>query len=357
MTETAQETENTPIWRLKEVRIEKLFGYYDHIIPLNLEKRVTVLHGRNGVGKTAVLRLIEHVVNENPSSNPYPKPAKHRFLWAKWDGTVQEQAERYPPAVMIGIDRLDNNWRGRRGVVGAGEDVSRVIRQIDWQYSQTATKLDAEFPAKMFQISQREWDSAEKVALSQRWEVIQEQRKRLQHVGLLLERTNENTNTFTPILQQEQTDNSKLSVFALYLDHEQQKLQVFQELLAKAEIFVRIINEKFAQKHVKLDSSDGYIVTNEIGEKVPLDGLSSGEQHELLLLHKLLFEIKPNTLVLIDEPELSMHVVWQRDFLDDLLDIAQLVKIDVIVATHSPYIVGDHTDLLVQLGEPVGGPA
>lgn len=44
--------------RIKSIKIEGLFRQYDHFIPFMLEERVTVIHGRNGVGKTAVLSLV-----------------------------------------------------------------------------------------------------------------------------------------------------------------------------------------------------------------------------------------------------------------------------------------------------------
>ena len=44
--------------RLQRVEVDGLFGIYDHSIDLNLPDRVTLLHGRNGVGKTTVLRMI-----------------------------------------------------------------------------------------------------------------------------------------------------------------------------------------------------------------------------------------------------------------------------------------------------------
>jgi len=81
--------------------------------------------------------------------------------------------------------------------------------------------------------------------------------------------------------------------------------------------------------------------------------LSSGEQHEVVLLFELLFKAKENSLVLIDEPEISLHVVWQKEFLNDIQEIIELQKIDVIIATHSPQIINDSWDLTVDLGASV----
>jgi predicted ATP-binding protein involved in virulence len=52
---------------------------------------------------------------------------------------------------------------------------------------------------------------------------------------------------------------------------------------------------------------------------------------------------------LIDEPELSLHVTWQKAFLTELMAIIRSVNFDVLIATHSPFIVGDRFDLMVPL--------
>ena len=81
--------------------------------------------------------------------------------------------------------------------------------------------------------------------------------------------------------------------------------------------------------------------------------LSSGEQHEIVLLFELLFETKPNSLILVDEPELSLHVAWQREMLKDLQDMADLSDFRAILATHSPQIIGERWDLTIELKGPV----
>lgn len=90
-------------------------------------------------------------------------------------------------------------------------------------------------------------------------------------------------------------------------------------------------------------------------EKLQLTELSSGEQHEVVLLFELLFKAQENSLVLIDEPEISLHVVWQLAFLDDIKDIINLQKIDVVIATHSPQIINDNWDLTVNLEDSYNG--
>lgn len=76
------------------------------------------------------------------------------------------------------------------------------------------------------------------------------------------------------------------------------------------------------------------------GEEIGLMSLSSGEKHLIrLLLESLLAE---KSSILIDEPEISLHVDWQRD----LMKICRTLnpECQFIVATHSPEILADIRD-------------
>jgi predicted ATPase len=75
----------------------------------------------------------------------------------------------------------------------------------------------------------------------------------------------------------------------------------------------------------------------------------------LIMLYELLFTDRPNSLILIDEPEISLHVEWQIAFLEDLQQIAKIASHDVVIATHSPQIVNDRSDLMVPFLSPRNG--
>ena len=96
-----------------------------------------------------------------------------------------------------------------------------------------------------------------------------------------------------------------------------------------------------------VESTHGHI------QQLSVNALSSGEQHQLVLAYDLLFRTQPNTLVLLDEPELSLHVEWQERFLVDLKAVIDLVGFDALLATHSPYIINGHNELTVGLSVQV----
>ena len=76
------------------------------------------------------------------------------------------------------------------------------------------------------------------------------------------------------------------------------------------------------------------------GDAIGLGSLSSGEKHLLLIfVHCLLAE--DNSLI-IDEPELSMHIDWQRRLIESMRTLNPTAQL--ILATHSPDVMADVSD-------------
>ncbi|MBK7755859.1 MAG: AAA family ATPase, partial [Deltaproteobacteria bacterium] len=148
--------------------------------------------------------------------------------------------------------------------------------------------------------------------------------------------------------------NEKNALFlSLYVADSDAKLSLLERFADKLEILRDKLNARLLNKRLDLTRAEGLTILDHDGSTLPLDKLSSGEQHQLVLLVDLLFHTAPGSLLLIDEPELSMHVVWQQQVLPDLLDIAKLSDFDVIVATHSPDIIGPYNTLEVGLSGKV----
>jgi predicted ATP-dependent endonuclease of OLD family len=72
------------------------------------------------------------------------------------------------------------------------------------------------------------------------------------------------------------------------------------------------------------------------------------------LFYELIFGSPGIDLFLIDEPEISLHVEWQRSFLSDLQKVQKLTGCRFLVATHSPQIINNRRDLAVALDGGVG---
>ena len=139
------------------------------------------------------------------------------------------------------------------------------------------------------------------------------------------------------------------NVLWTYLEDSDKKLSTFRSVLDRVSLLQEIVTRRFLYKRLEVDGNRGLRVVSDEGQDLGLSMLSSGEQHELVLLYDLLFNVKAGSLVLIDEPEISLHVSWQKRFIEDLRRISSLVQFRSIVATHSPQIAGKWIDRMITL--------
>lgn len=148
------------------------------------------------------------------------------------------------------------------------------------------------------------------------------------------------------------SDSNILKILSIYIEDTKIKLSIFDDLYEKVSLFKQIINDHFSFKSVNIDAEKGITSSDiETNIDIPLGYLSSGEQHELVLLYELLFNVNEGALILVDEPELSLHVAWQKSFILDIQKIQNLKHLRVIIATHSPQIINDKWDLVQDLSK------
>lgn len=467
---------NEAAYRVKSIHVRKLFGVYDHDVVLNADERITIIHGPNGVGKTALLRLTNALLLGNylaflttpferfeilfmdgsslcaVRSGKISKSAKltnlrierikagqtltiwsikdaeknierilmharrSRFLTeigpGNWrDARTQSKlttneilvqyADDHSIVSMVSPDYLDSgfndlsfieesgtgksskfpataftsflkvhfieaqrlislpsksrdvSFRGReeQSIVETVEQYSTelltALRDVQSKFAAVTQKLDQTFPMRV--LKQAANGQAEELDATQK--KISANRRRLVALGLMAETADRDVEIVDSAF--EALTPEKLGTLALFLDDSAEKLKTFDDLAARVEILLDTINKKFRNKELRISGERGLYAIGPDGQELALKALSSGEQHEIILLYDMLFKVQKNALVLLDEPELSLHLEWQRSFLDDLMRVIKVVGFDVIIATHSPYIVGDRSDLLVDLSATV----
>ncbi|ENR2667757.1 AAA family ATPase, partial [Escherichia coli] len=101
-----------------------------------------------------------------------------------------------------------------------------------------------------------------------------------------------------------------------------------------------------------IDKNNGFFFKSLNGDVIDCNMLSSGEQNQIVLLFNLIFDLATQKIILIDEPEISLHVAWQQTFLDSLKKIQKINEYEkVIIATHSPQVISKNWALTFDLFE------
>jgi predicted ATPase len=102
-----------------------------------------------------------------------------------------------------------------------------------------------------------------------------------------------------------------------------------------------IINELFQDTGKTISISKGNnstLIFHQNENTLHLEQLSSGEKQLLLILLKVFLQEKKPAIIFMDEPEISLHIRWQREIIDRIRQINPSCQI--IIATHSPSMFG-----------------
>lgn len=127
--------------------------------------------------------------------------------------------------------------------------------------------------------------------------------------------------------------------------------------LAKAysiiDTFISTVNDFLYDKSAEFSLGEGMIVRNKLGGVLEPRDLSSGEQQLLLLFCHITLAHSSGGIFIIDEPEISLNIKWQRRPVDALLHLDPSDSLQFFLASHSMEILTRHRDSVVPLREPV----
>lgn len=104
------------------------------------------------------------------------------------------------------------------------------------------------------------------------------------------------------------------------------------------ENFKNVCNNYLVNKRVEYDKFkiECTVKQNSTNEIISLKSLSSGEKQILSLFSKLYLLSEERNIILFDEPELSLSILWQKELLPDIINSNRCSFIAII--THSPFI-------------------
>ena len=222
------------------------------------------------------------------------------------------------------------------------DQFKKKINMVSNIYSSEANKLDSSYPNRLFET---------KKGITK-----EEYTKYLKYMNEKFEKLNKYNISDIKILgKQVKFLEEHSKALKVYFSDFEKKYKVFEELIEQLDLFTDIINSRLKFKDIRISRDEGIVVyRSNTDEQLRLDQLSSGEKQEIILFYELIFESDKNIHLLIDEPEISLHIEWQLRFIDDLLRIAEKKKFKVTVATHSPQIINNHWDIQIDLGEMYG---
>jgi predicted ATPase len=132
--------------------------------------------------------------------------------------------------------------------------------------------------------------------------------------------------------------NSSYTLNKIFCNFYTKEWHLFEENInPKIKTLQELLNKYMMNKDVEVTPMGLLVRSKEDNRNIPLNSLSSGEKKLIVIFMHCLFN--EDVPIIIDEPEISLSIIWQENLLPDLLEKTNIKQI--IVATHSSAVISN----------------
>lgn len=310
---------------LTRIKIKSLFNVYDYDIDLTNADKTTVkfLTAPNGFGKTTILDFINAAMHQS-YDKMFLVPFNQFELYYDETGSdiiyryaVARVEEKSAAADTDLVQTLSKTLNIRLQRINGSEETLIEQFSIKQMADGAITTEGSTDNTQMFFVARTCFYLTDERSLVQKKDDI-----RVEEETLVMEDIQ--VSPYPKELKEILNSPEKSKQF-------ESQIQAFRDIINRCD---------FANKQLEIDKRFGFrfVSNDELHTILALDQLSSGEKQMIIQVYELLFRAQSGTLVLIDEPELSLHMMWQMNYLKNLTEIAKLRGFQCIIATHSPQI-------------------
>ena len=285
--------------RIKDFTIDNL--YYEYAFNHTLDEHVNIIVGNNGTFKTTLLRLLRHAIAYEKNGQFFQSHLTRinfkddlTMEYLEFENMLTRNAEG---------DEIRANTTSWTPMIGGKEISATDYRKL--------VKLDfvSTFDVKDTDVNTRET-------------LLDKQLKQLQsdygyYLNGLLKKFTGNLNAKGNVTKED-----------------------YNKIYARKILFENLVNEAFKETGKVIDNEADKLRFIMDGKySISADKLSSGEKQLLIILLTVLLEDGQEYIMMMDEPEISLHISWQYELLNWILELNPNVQL--ILTTHSPSIFSD----------------
>ena len=316
--------------KIKSIKIEKLYGKYD--IEWKLREGVNIIAGDNGSYKSTLLRILASICEPEKISDDFDvkgvtlsmtdnilikfRSFKDSLLRLKKEAEEDELLSELAAKINADIE-------GNDGKSLSDHTINASINAIK-QGNKTLSVGNYKKLRRYNLIS-----TFDVPAGADKGSVLDQQLEKLESEYAYY--LSDLTKQITTRIQQ----------------NGQVNMKDLEDINAHNNTFIGIINRAFANTNKTVDTAQSKLqfkLSEDLLESNKR--LSAGEKQFLIVMLTVLLQRKEESILIMDEPEISMHLDWQRTLIENIQTLNP--NCQIIIATHSPGVIMDGWEQLVE---------
>lgn len=147
----------------------------------------------------------------------------------------------------------------------------------------------------------------------------------------------------------DQRKNDLVRILSPFIESTRARIDALLPIATVISLLIFELNSFLNRKRVSFEIYEGFEINSEVGKPIPLAALSSGEKQLFLLLCSAFLSRESRCIFLIDEPELSLNVYWQRNLPRTLQRLVLGAQTQYVLATHSLEILTEFSEYISTL--------
>ena len=316
--------------KIKSIKIEKLYGKYD--IEWKLREGVNIIAGDNGSYKSTLLKILASICEPETISDDFCvkgvtlsmtdntlikfRSFKDSLLRLKKDAEEDEMLSELAAKIKADIEGKDDNSLSDHTlnasiiVIKQGDRTLSISNYKQLRGYNLISTFDVPAGADKGSVLDQQLDKLES-----------------EYAYYLSDLTKQIT---TRIQQNGQVNMTDL-----------------EDINAHNNTFIGIINRAFANTNKTVDTTQSKLQFK-LGEDLLESNkrLSAGEKQFLIVMLTVLMQRKEERILIMDEPEISMHLDWQRTLIENIQTLNP--NCQIIIATHAPGVIMDGWEQFVE---------
>lgn len=313
---------------IKSINVKGLYGRFD--LRQEFYPGVNILYGKNGSGKTTLLHILANALNGDYD----------RFAYLKFDSIKIRLAN----GVILTIHQSDIPEKFYQFNLSAND---KTISTYEYRFQFQNDILEEDIdnlqitPKKFRQLLPPAYFPAYRIMI-EAWSSIQVENIDFHWEGgypYAIPSTDDWLHSAQAIFGKFVPDLNYLSSYEIQFHH-------FRKLDKKLNSYLEIVNSFFEEKKLAVEDGELKLKFDKENDYHGFQALSSGERQIVTMLYAA-SQMSDHQLILIDEPELSLHVDWQERLLRQMSEM--FGGRQIIVCTHSPMIGAAFEERMMEL--------